>query len=154
MSRFEHVHWAAETSLALRPLVRSARLPHPTAPAPSSTSAFPCWPEKPGPEVSRMDVAAAPPSRRGGGGAGAGGGSRGGAAAQGRVGLHLLSLPQSDIHAHLAGSTRARALIPGVTNSSAAGGTRCSGPLSARRSVSGVFFLGDWVPSPQGCSGE
>lgn len=62
----------------------------------------------------------------------------------------------SDIHARLAASTRAEALIPGVADSAPAGGTRCSGPLSprARRSVSGVFFLGDRVPSPPGCRGE
>lgn len=128
-----------------------ARSPLPRAPAPASTSAFPGRAGGiPGPaRGSGVRAAQANPRGRGGGrrgGSGSrklpGGRGRGGA---GSVGLHWLSLPGSDIHALLAASPRAEALIPREIHSAPAGGTWCSCPLFPRATglVSGVCSLGD-----------
>lgn len=63
---------------------------------------------------------AARASPREGGGAAEGGGSRRRGGGAGRVGLHWLSLPRSDIHARPAASSGAEALIPGEADSAPA----------------------------------
>lgn len=98
-SGFRPDHWAAATSLARRPLVRSASSPTPRPWLRPPLPRFPAGPAKPGPEISGLDVAGAPlrPALGEGGGAGAGGGSgRGGgeAAKPGALGYTGSACPE------------------------------------------------------------
>lgn len=117
-----HVRRAAQTSPARRAPFRGAfRLP---APRPRLPPPLPRFPAGRGSWARSVRAAgggrAARASPREGGGAAEGGGSRRRGGGAGRVGLHWLSLPRSDIHARPAASSRAEALIPGEADSAPA----------------------------------
>lgn len=85
-----------------------------SAPAPASTSAFPCRAERPGREECGRDAAAAPaPGEGGGAAAGRRVGGRKSPGRRGRGGLHWPGLPGSDSHARRAARIRAESLIRG-----------------------------------------